>query len=171
MPSLQISANATAFSAVLVVIVARLAAAITDRKIKIVAVPDNRLHEYTAEQAILVRVNPPEPIPENGAGRYGKYTKRNVDCVILTQSLLDAAGQDPVAVAAHLDAEEAVVNALEQQAPVGTPYNLRTGIQIRWVPGGDAITRQIGRGGDTGMMLSTIVFRVEYQTPCLVIRD
>lgn len=168
---LQASANSTPFSGVLAVIVARLTAAITDRRIKTVAVPDNRLHEYTAEPGLLVRIGVPEPIADFGAGRYAKLTSRPVTVVVMTQSLRDQAGQDPLAVAAHSDAEEAVVNALEQQAPGGTPYNLRTGVQIQWVPGGDEITRQMGNKGDPGMILSALVFRVSYVAPCMVIRD
>lgn len=167
---LQLSANSTAFADVLTVLKNRLAAGVGGR-VKIVAVPDNKLHEYTAEEGLLVRPGVPEPLPDDGAGRYSKRTRRTVQVVVMTQSLRDAAGQDPLAVAAHCTKEEAVVNALEQSAPVGTAYNLRTGIQVKWVPGGDDITRQLRGGGDPGMITSVLVFRVEYVTPVYVIRD
>lgn len=169
--SLQLAANATTFASVLAVVVARLTAGVGG-KIKTVAAPDNKLHEYTAEEGLLVRVGPPEPRPDEGAGRYGKRVLRNLDIVVMTRSLVDQAGQDPLAVAAHLAKEEAVVNALEQQAPVGSTYNLRTGIQIKWVPGGEAITRQIqANRGDPGMLISTLIYRIEYTAPIYVLRD
>lgn len=168
--ALQTSANATTFASVLQTVVNRLVAGVGGR-VKVVAVPNDQLHEYTAAEGLLVNVGVPEPAPDNGAGRYGKLVRRNVTVVVMTQNLRDPSGQDPLAVAAHSAKEEAVVNALEQQAPVGTSYNLRTGHQIQWVPGGSAITRQVRKGGDPGMILSALVFRVLYTAPIQVNRD
>lgn len=165
--SIQSSTTSTPFADVLDVFVARLTAGVTDAPVAITAVPENALHQYEAQDGLLVHVGTPSPVSRCGAGRYNTRVFREVTVVILTQSLLDQAGQDPVAVRKHIDREEAVADSVHLIGPVGSGTNLRTGILCEWVPGGMEVARQIK--SDPGMLMGALKFRIEYVAPMRVL--
>lgn len=150
----------TPFSDIIDGIIERIRQTVTTGKLKAVAVPDDDLHEYTAEDGILIRIRPPEPQTLCGAGRWGMLVQRTVDIIITTQSLGDKAGEDIVALKKHCNREEAVSNAMTHQ------FGSRIGIQVHWVPGGQDIARQLKR--DTGMLTGGLSFRILYTSPMTV---
>lgn len=166
----QASYNSTPFSDVLDAVTARLRIAfpLTDF-VRVVASPENRLPQYKAEEGISVFVRSPRPLPKNGAGRYGRHTIREIGVIVGTQSLLDSAGSDEVAVKAHVAREESVANVLEQSPPPDVAYAGRIGTLIEWVEGGEDIVRQMKI--DPGMLVSALVFRIQYVQPCIVYRE
>lgn len=167
--TLQSSTNSTPFADVIDVIKARLTAGVTGAPVRIVAVPEDQLHQYEAQDGLLVHIGPPVPFPKCGAGRYNTRVSRLVTVVVLTQSMVDAPGEDIAAVKTHVAREESVANALHLIGPVGAAYNLRTGVMIEWTGGGEDIARQIK--GDAGMLKGSLQFRVEYISPMQVTRD
>ncbi len=167
--TLQLSRDSTPFGDVLDAVLARLAAGVTGVTIDTTAIPEDQLHQYEAQDGLLVHVSTPLPVPKCGAGRYNKRVFRFVTVVILTQSLLDPAGKDLIAVKAHIAREEAVADALDLIGPVGSGTNIRTGIICEWVDGGEDIARKIK--SDPGMLKGSLRFRIEYCAPMNVIRN
>ncbi len=169
-PAVQDSYLSTPFGAVLDRILERLRAVYTAAGfVRVVANPETRLPEYKAEPGISLWVRTPQPVPKNGRGRNGRLTIRDVVVLITTQSLLDEAGADEIAVRAHVAVEEAVANILDQTPHQSLPYSNRVGILIEWVGGGEDITRRMK--SDPGLLYGALVFRVTFLQPMQVYRD
>jgi hypothetical protein len=167
--TVQDSANSTPFADVLGAVLSRLRAAFAQTGyVRCVAAPENRIPQYKAEEGVSVYVSSPQPIPKDGAGRYGRRTMRDVVVIVATQSLLDEAGSDEKAVLSHVALEESVANILEQVPPPTETYANRVGILIEWVGGGEDIVRQMKV--DAGMLVSALRFRVMYTAPMKVKR-
>lgn len=132
--------------------------------VRIVAHPGPDYANYRAERGVAICFQSPEPFTQAGAGRYGLITTRTMEVHLATQSHLDPAENDQIAVVAHLDMEESVVNALHDAAPQTTPVHI--GVSVRWIPGGAEIARNVKR--DQGMLLSVLLFEVKYVPPLLV---
>lgn len=165
----QTSYNSTSFVTVLDAILARLRARFTNGGyVRVVQNPETRLPEYKAEEGVSVWVRTPIPAPKTGGGRFAAVTFRDVVLLCVTQSLLDPAGEDEVAVRAHIAVEEAVANALNHVLPPGDTGANRIGTWIEWVEGGEDIVRQMKT--DPGLLVSALVFRVQYVAPFTVYR-
>lgn len=145
--------------------------------VRVVAHPGPDYANYRAERGIALCMSAPQPFTNAGAGRYGLKTTRIVEVHIGTQNLLDPAHNDQIAVFAHLDLEETVVDALHDASPL-TGYSPATsdpaiptgprhiGLKVRWIPGGSEIARLVKT--DAGLLFSVILFEVEYVPPLQV---
>lgn len=166
----QTSSGGTPFADVLDALVSRIVAGVgADVPVHIIARPSEQLTTYQGQEGVLVWVSAPQPVVNNGAGRYNTLVYRTVNAVVLTLSLSDPSFADPVAVRAHLTREEQVCNAAHLIGPVGSGTNVRTGVVCEWVPGGDDIARLIKT--DVGTLKSGLSFRVQYVAPMTVVRD
>lgn len=132
--------------------------------VRIIAHPGPDYAEYRAERGISLCFTALEPFTPAGAGRYGLKTTRTLEVHVATQSHLDPAQSDQLAVVAHMDMEELIVDVLHDASPVGTPAHI--GIKVRWIPGGADIARQVKR--DVGTLFSVILFEVEHVPPLRV---
>lgn len=148
----------------------RLSAAsvLSEDRIRVCAVPADRMAEYLAQQGLVIRVDPPQPTPGEGHGRYGANVHRTLEVFVVTMNLSDPAGSDERAVILHTAREEAVVNALLLDPPPGSGYGHPVGKLIRWMPGGYSMTRQVGV--DPGLIVSSLPFDVLYPLNCSVLR-
>jgi hypothetical protein len=159
------------FSTILTALIARIVNGVPSNvgtQVRVVAVPDDRLHEYLAEPGFLIRVRPATPFADSGAGRWGYLVTRQIDVFIITQNLSDPGGRDDLAVAAHCDVEEAVVNALLLIPPLDTTYSTAVGKTIKWVPGGEELVRQMKT--DPGLIVSAQSYAIMYPLRVLVQR-
>lgn len=171
-PSQSGGVDNPAFSAILDAVVSRIvngAPSNTTTQVRIVAVPDDQLPTYLSEPGFLIRIRPPAPFADSGAGRWGYVVQRQIDIFIITQSLLDPGGRDDLAVATHCNTEEAVINALLLIPPTDTTYSTAIGKTIKWVPGGDIITRQMKI--DAGLIVSAQSYVIMYPLRVLVGRN
>lgn len=137
--------------------------------VRIVQPSQDRITEYLAQRGVLLRVRAPDPFAPSGAGRYGYMVQRQVDVFVVTENLSDPGGQDDAATLLHLDREEAVINCLLLNPPVGSGYDQAVGKTIKWVPGGDLITRNLKN--DTGTLVSVLPFEITYPLRVNVLRD
>jgi hypothetical protein len=137
--------------------------AVDASKVRVAARGNDTIHEYFAEDSVTVRVRAPEPFSPSGAGRYGTVVERLFDVFVVTQSLLDPADRDNLAVMAHSDREEDVINCLLLNPPGAggsAAYSGAVGRTIHWVGGGEDILRDIKV--DPGLLISALVFKVVY---------
>jgi hypothetical protein len=166
----QPTAGSTAASAIITGLRDRLRAVLVkdtvpnSNYVRIVVRPSPDYAEYKAEEGVALMFGPPMPEKNAGAGRWGKLTRRTLEVHIASQNMLDPAGQDDAAATAHLDLEEAVVNALEDW--IAQP---KLGVRVAWMEGGAEIERNVKR--DNGMAVSVLLFEVEYVPPLKVNRD
>ena len=181
MAGVQYAYGAVAFADFLANLKARLVAVlelptdpaipITDRYVRVVVTkglsPANA--EFRAERGITIRVGPPQPQPNCGAGRAGWKTVRDIEVWAVSECLLDQAGDDLEAVKRHCTVEEALVDAVVDSVPAGQPNNDPFGIRVTWVPGGSPM-RRINET-DQGVVQSSLTFRCEYPFKLKVLRD
>lgn len=160
--SVQTAANAVTARNVIAGIKARVAADYTGT-VRVVVAPNPTGPDYVAQEGVTIRVPVAEPFPQSGAGRAGFVVHRRVEIFVASMSLADPAGEDENGAYAHLDLEELVANAVHD-FPNRSPELAKLGIKVRWVPGGEEIARQTKRQ-DTGLMLSVLLFDVEYVQP------
>lgn len=170
----QTSVGGMSFSTIVDRIIARIVAGVTGAtatNTRLVVAPSAEKigPEYLGQPGILVRVDPPEPFAESGAGRHGYIVERTVDVVIITASLLDVGGRDDAALRAHLLKEEQVVNVLCLDPPADLAYGTPTGRLIKFVRGGADITRRLPT--TPSLVASALRFNVTYNAPLVVYRD
>lgn len=138
----------------------------------VVCAPDDRMADHLGEPGYRIRVSPPTPSVMSGAGRHGHICERRCDIYIVTESLTDMGGVDEKAVLAHLDREDAIVNALLLSPDSTLPYSTTVslvGDLVKHVPGGDPIGRMLK--DNPGILVSSLPFVVTYVVPIVVNRD
>lgn len=155
--SLQTAANAVTARAVIAGIKARIDAVYTTGPVRVVVAPNPTGPDFNAQEGVTIRVPVAEPFPQSGAGRAGFVVHRRVAIYVVTNSMVDMAGEDVNAAYAHLDLEERVVNAVHDLVDSSMA---RLGIKVRWVPGGAEIAK--GMKQDTALRTSVLLFDVEY---------
>lgn len=147
--------------------------------VRIVAKPSPLSAHYRAEKNLAIKLHPPEPFTNAGAGRYGQIVRRVMEVWVYTQNLSDEAGSDEKMVTGHLDFEESVVNVLTDTRPysVQVTDNDATDLvetehlplTLRFLPGGSELER--ATKSDLGLAVSCLLFEVQYQLPYTVLRD
>lgn len=160
------------FSTILDRVVARLQAGIDlhTSRVRIVCSPDDDLPEYLVEPGYVIRVFPPDPKANSGAGRYAYLATRPMEVWTVTRRLTDPGGRDDVAVKTHVEAEEAAINALlldpqTDDATAGLPIAK----YMKWVPGGSGLARRVAK--NKSLIASSIRFNVMHVVPITVYRD
>lgn len=163
------------FSAVIALIKSRIvngAIGAKSSNVQIICKPDDQMNEYLAETGYRIRVFPPDPMSNGGAGRLGVINSRRVIVYVVTESLKDPGGRDEKAVLAHLDREDSVVNAVHLSPPADTEYGFTVslvGDLIKHASGGEEISRLLKV--NPSIIVSGIPFDVQYVAPTLVKRD
>lgn len=179
-PTIQTTTGAVSFNAIVASIKERLALAgvlrddpeeaeSTDSDfIRVVAVPEDKIAAYLSDTGVLLNIGAPVPVPSSGGGRWDYRVSRIVSVIICTVNLSDPGGRDDEAVRLHILKEEAVVDALLLQPPVGAANNNTIPYAIHWVPGGEQIARQVNK--DPGQLVSVLPYEVRYRSPVSVLR-
>lgn len=116
--------------------------------------------EWRAEQGVTIRVGPIVPDENCGAGRSGWKCHRDLEVFVVTESLLDEAGDDLLALTAHTEVEEQVVGAFTDTPPRDRDPRSVIGVRVTWVPGGVPPRRRAD--ADQGIVESSVTFRCEY---------
>lgn len=144
---------------------------VTDRFVRVVVTKglSPASAEFRAERGLTVRVGPLEPAADCGAGRSGWLVGRTLEVWVVTQCLLDQAGDDLEAIARHAAFEEAVVDAVVDSVPAGRPNCLPAGVRVTWEPGGSPMARI--NDTDQGVVQSSVRFRCEYPFVFKINRD
>lgn len=147
-------------------------AALSSMQVRIVADPNPTQDPYVAEKHIDIRISPPNPIPTSGAGRHGYKVSRDIILFVFTESMLDVAGSDEIAVKSHLDFEDTLIDIMIDERPPALQQmsGEKQGIRgFRYVgPGSNEPQRIIGN--DSALLVSTMVFNIEYVTKTRVLQ-
>lgn len=170
--SLQYARQSTAPSAIVSNVKTRLREGLelSDSQVRVVVGPNPFDVPFFAEKHISITVSDPKPMPQSGAGRHGYRVYREIQLVVWTTSLLDNAGSDQIALAAHLDYEDLVLDVMIDERPtqlieVTDPVGVRG---YRYT-GGQSAQRLVS--DDNAMLFSTLNFQLEYVIRTRVNRD
>lgn len=140
-----------------------------DDYVRVTVTPHPDDNDYKPEDGVSIRVPVGEPYAPSGAGRSGYVVNRRIYVYVATglSGLLDYAGNDQIAAYAHLDLEDSVADAILDFPGGGVQTKL--GIRVKWVEGGAEIGRRFRN--DPSMLVSVLLFDVEYPAPFRVNRD
>lgn len=172
---IQDATQSQAFSAIALALKSRIVNGVPGANASntfLVCAPDDKMADHLGEPGYRLRVSPPQPGPMSGAGRGGYLTERRVEIYVITESLADPGGIDEKAVVAHLNAEDAVVNAVllspDSTLPYGTTVTL-VGDLVKHIPGGDPIGRMLKQ--NPAIIVSSVPLSVMYVPKIKVLRD
>jgi len=127
--------------------------------VRVISKPDEH-QPFKAEEGVHVTVGDPQPIVNDGAGRYGQRVRRVLELYLVTVCLKDAGGREEKSVEKHLALEDAVFNIVSGTPPADSAYNSKVGITLKWIPGGDVIRRAMK--SDAGQHVSVHLFEIIY---------
>lgn len=133
---------------------------IDDTYVRVVIAPNPDYAPYRAEEGVQLVVYPPEPAA--GGGRYDKKVQREVVVHVISSSLLDLAGTDPIACTAHLTLEDTVIDAVTSFHPL-VKSSPGTAVNVRWKGGAQAQHRMVKV--DQSLVVSSLAFDVTYAQP------
>lgn len=151
--------RSASFSTIIAAILARIRT-VDANGTRLIVAPNPEFAPYRAEAGTHVVVYPPQP-HSTGGGRCGTRVKRDLVIHVVTESLLDAAGNDELLTLAHLDREDAILDVVVDGKP--SAANVGPEVNTTWKPG--AVPAHRLMKSDAGLVVSALQFEVLYAQP------